>query len=169
MTDAELAFALSIVVVGVGATAFMDLWNLFLKRAVGVPSLDFCLLGRWIRHMPSGTFWHSSIGAATKKPRECVVGWSAHYMIGLAMAAVFILATGDWIHHPTILPALAFGVATVVLPLFILQPALGLGFASAKVRNPARARVKSLVTHSVFGLGLYLSAHALGYVLRVAA
>jgi hypothetical protein len=169
MTRPELVLALSIVAVGIGATAFMDLWNLFLKRAVGVPSLDFCLLGRWIRHMPSGTFWHSSIAAATKKPRECVVGWSAHYMIGMAMAAMFIFATGDWIQHPTILPALAFGVATVVLPLFILQPALGLGIASAKVRNPALARAKSLVTHSVFGVGLYLSAHALGHVLRLSA
>ena len=33
----------------------MDLWNLFLKRTFSIPSLNYCLLGRWLRHMPGGT------------------------------------------------------------------------------------------------------------------
>ena len=51
-----------------------------------------------------------------------------------------------------------FGVATVVFPLFVLQPALGLGIASSKTSKPAQARLKSLATHVVFGVGLYLCA-----------
>lgn len=139
----------------------MDLWNLFLKRAFGVPSLNFCFLGRWIRHMPSGTFWHSNIALAQAKRFECSVGWSAHYMIGLTMGATFVLLAGDWLVSPTVLPALAYGVGTVVMPFLVLQPALGFGVASARTKNPAAARLKSLVTHSVFGVGLYLSAQAL--------
>ena len=65
------------VAMGIGATLIMDLWNLFLKRAFSIPSLDYCLLGRWLRHMPAGTFRHASITAAPPKPFECTVGWIA--------------------------------------------------------------------------------------------
>jgi hypothetical protein len=44
--------------IGIGATLVMDLWNLFLRRTFGIPSLSFCLVGRWLRHMP-GAFRHS--------------------------------------------------------------------------------------------------------------
>jgi hypothetical protein len=54
-------FALA-VGMGLGATLLMDGWNLFLRRAFGIRSLNFCLLGRWIGHMPSGTFVHATGG-----------------------------------------------------------------------------------------------------------
>jgi hypothetical protein len=85
------------------------------------------------------------------------------------MGATFVLLAGDWIVAPTVLPALAFGVVTVVLPFLVLQPALGFGVASARTKNPAAARLKSLATHSVFGFGLYLSAQAISYLMRLAA
>lgn len=146
------------VVVGVGATAVMDLWNLMLKRAFGVRSLDFCLLGRWVAHLPSGTFVHAKIGAAAKRPHECALGWLAHYSIGLSLGLAFVALSGDWLARPTLAPALLFGVVTVVFPYFVLQPALGLGVASAKTPDPTRARLKSLMTHAVFGVGLYVAA-----------
>jgi hypothetical protein len=158
------------IAVGIGATLVMDLWNRFLRRAFGIPSLDYCLLGRWICHMPGGTLRHVSIAAAPRKPRECTVGWLAHYSIGVVFGLVFVtLASGDWLARPTVLPALLFGIATVVFPLFILQPSLGLGVAASKSPKPAQARLKSLVTHTVFGLGLYACALGMSYVLRLPA
>jgi len=151
---------------GVGATLLMDLWNLFVKRTFKIPSLNYCLLGRWLRHMAGGAFRHASIAAAPWKPFECTVGWMAHYTIGVAFALAFVtLAPGDWLARPTPLPALLYGVATVVFPFFVMQPSLGLGVASSRTANPTRARVKSLVTHVVFGAGLYLSALAASRVL----
>jgi hypothetical protein len=47
--------------------------------------------------------------------------------------------------------------------MFIMQPALGLGVASSKAARPAQARAKSVATHLVFGLGLYLGALALSF------
>lgn len=58
---------LAALAIGIGATLLMDLWNLFLKRAFGIPSLNYCLLGRWVRHMLAGTFRHVSITAAQPK------------------------------------------------------------------------------------------------------
>ena len=153
---------LSAIVIGIGASLLMDAWNLFLKRAFSMPSLNYCLLGRWLLHMPVGTFSHSSIVAASPRRFECAVGWVAHYTIGIVLALVFLaLAPGDWLSRPTILPSLLYGIVTVVFPLFILQPSLGLGIASSKTPKPAQARLKSLMTHIVFGVGLYLCALAL--------
>lgn len=151
--------ALGAAAVGVGASLLMDAWNLFLKRAVGVPSLDYGLLGRWILHMPAGRFLHASIRAAPPRRFERAVGWLAHYTIGAGFALVFVaLGSGDWLARPTLLPALLYGMATVAVPFFVMQPALGLGIASSRTPRPAQARLKSLATHAVFGAGMYLCA-----------
>lgn len=150
---------LKIIVIGVAATLCMDIWNVFLKRAFGIRSLDYCLLGRWVLHIPSGRLVHANIGDSARKDGECAAGWAAHYTIGVAFAlALVFIAPAHWLAQPTLLPALAFGIATVAVPFFTLQPALGLGVASSKTRRPAAARLKSLATHSVFGTGLYLAA-----------
>lgn len=155
----EATDILTAIALGSGATLVMDLWNLCLRHAFGIPSLNYCLLGRWLRHMPDGTFRHASITAAPPKAHECALGWIAHYTIGVVFALVFlVLAPGDWLARPTLLPALLYGIGTVVFPFFLLQPSIGLGIAASRAPNPAQARLKSLVTHIVFGIGLYVCA-----------
>jgi DUF2938 family protein len=159
---------LGAIAIGIGATLVMDLWNLFLKRAFSIPSLNYCLLGRWVRHMPEGTFRHANITAAPHKSFECAVGWIAHYSVGVMFALVLVVLTsGDWLARPTLLLGLIYGIGTVVFPFFIMQPSLGLGIAASKTPRPTQARLKSLMTHTVFGVGLYLCALAVSYVLRV--
>ena len=163
----EQGYGLGAVAIGIGATLFMDLWNLFLRRAFAIPSLNYCLLGRWLRHMPAGTFRHASISAAKPKSFECAVGWVGHYSIGITLALVFVtLVSGHWISRPTLLPALLYGIATVCFPYFIMQPSLGLGMAASRTPNPAQARLKSLATHTMFGVGLYVSALGVSDLLR---
>ncbi|MEX2111174.1 MAG: DUF2938 domain-containing protein [Gemmatimonadaceae bacterium] len=162
----EATYIIGAIAIGLGATLLMDFWNLFLKRAFNIPSLNYCLLGRWLHHMPGGTFRHASITAAPQKSSECTVGWVAHYTIGVVFAVGFVvLASSDWLARPTLLPALLYGIATVVFPFFIMQPSLGLGIAASGAPKPMQARVKSLLTHSVFGVGLYVSALGVSYVL----
>ncbi len=150
---------LDALIIGVGATLCIDLWGLLLRRLFGIRSLDLCLLGRWVLHMPEGTFVHESIAASSARRGECPMGWIAHYSIGVGLVWFFLqLAPDAWLVSPTVLPALGFGVVTVLVPFFTLQPALGLGVASSRTRNPNAARLKSVLTHTVFGLGLYVSA-----------
>ncbi|HEX7181696.1 MAG TPA: DUF2938 domain-containing protein [Thermoanaerobaculia bacterium] len=164
----EASYILGAIAIGIGATLVMDLWNLFLKRAFSIPSLNYCLLGRWLRHMPGGTLRHASITAAPQQPLECTVGWIAHYTIGVVFALVFVMfISDDWLARPTVLPALLYGIGTVVFPFFILQPSFGLGIAASRTPNPTQARLKSLMTHIVFGVGLYVCALGVSYVLRV--
>jgi hypothetical protein len=162
----DLRYLLGAALVGIGATLLIDLWALFLKRGFNIPSLSYCLLGRWVLHMPSGTFVHRSINAAEQKPYECPLGWVAHYTIGIGFSIVFVLlASKGWLERPTLFPAVAFGVVTTLVPFLIMQPSLGLGLAASRTPKPAQARVKSLMTHTVFGIGLYLWAVLLGPIL----
>ena len=145
--------------VGIGATLVMDLWAQLLRRILGIPATDWALVGRWFGHLAHGRFAHRSIAQAAAVRGERATGWLAHYAIGVAYAAaLFVLAGPEWARHPTLLPALGFGVATVVFPYAVLQPGMGAGFAATKTPRPNRVRLRSLLAHAVFGLGLYGSA-----------
>src|SRR5262249_36494614 len=158
------------VLVGLGATFLMDLWIVFLNRAFAIPLPNYCLIGRWLRHMANGAFMHPSIAAAAEQPAECPIGWIAHYTIGALFAlALVALVTPQWLQSPTLTPALVFGIVTVGFPLLIMQPAFGLGLAASKAPDPTQARLRSLMNHVVFGVGLYLSALALSSFINASA
>jgi hypothetical protein len=149
------------VVVGIGATAVMDLWLLLLKRS-GVPTMDFALLGRWVGHLFHGQIAHDAIRRARPIAGELGLGWLTHYAVGIVFAALLVvLQGGAWLDRPSVLPALAWGLATAAAPLLVLQPAMGAGIASSRTPAPLMNSLRSLTNHAVFGLGLYLSAAAL--------
>ena len=156
----KIEFAFRTVLIGAGATLAMDLWALLLRQ-FGIPSLNFAFLGRWIGHLPKKQWMHRSIAKAAPVRGELVMGWFAHYAIGVTFAALLLSTFGlRWARSPSLLPALLIGIVTVVSPLFILQPALGAGIASSKTPAPVFNSLKSLATHTVFGFGLYLAALA---------
>lgn len=144
--------------IGAGATLVIDAWAALLRR-FGVPSLNFAMLGRWIGHLLQGRLTRESIVKASPVRRELWLGWLAHYAIGISFAGLLLATFGlAWARSPTLGPALLVGVGTVVAPLFILQPALGAGIASSKTPTPVFNTLKSLTTHIVFGVGLFLAA-----------
>jgi hypothetical protein len=151
--------ATTTVVVGVLATASTDLWSLARLRLLGIPLPDFGLVGRWIGHFPRGRFRHERIAAAVPVAGERLLGWTAHYLIGMSFAALMPAMWGaQWLERPTLAPPLIVGIATVAAPFLIMQPGMGAGFAASRTARPAAARIQSLITHIVFGLGLYAGA-----------
>ena len=162
----EATYVVSAITVGLGATLFMDACALFLNRAFSIPAANYCLVGRWLRHMPEGTFMHASIAAAPQKRAECTVGWIAHYVIGTVYALAFVaLVSGSWLARPTLLPAMLFGIGSVLVPYLIMQPSFGLGIAASRTPNPMQARLRSLMAHAAFGAGLYVCAVGVRFVL----
>lgn len=145
--------------IGLFATLFMDLWAFSLKSAFNIPLANYCLVGRWFLHMPEGKFVHASIANASPKRFECGTGWIAHYAIGAAYALLFVaLASERWMAQPEILPPLLFGIGSLIVPFLVMQPSFGLGIAASRTPNPTHARLRSLMAHIAFGVGLYLSA-----------
>lgn len=147
-----------VLLIGAGATAVMDLWLLLLKRA-GVPTGSFTMVGRWVGHLARGRVTHAAITKADPVAHELALGWLVHYAVGAGFAALLVALQGAaWLARPSFVPALLFGIATVVLPLFVMQPAMGAGFASSKTATPLANRLRSVANHAVFGLGLYGAA-----------
>jgi hypothetical protein len=145
-------------ILGIGATLVMDLWALARRRFFAVTSLDYALVGRWLGHMRHGQFRHVAIGKVAPVRGEWPLGWAFHYLTGLAFAGLFLLLVGDaWLQRPTLWPALLFGALSVAAPLLLMQPAFGMGVAASRTANPWQVRSRALLTHLVFGLGLYLT------------
>lgn len=160
-------FIVRALIIGIGATAILDLWAILLKRLFAIPSPDWGLVGRWFGHFPQGRFVHEDIRAASPVPGETFIGWTAHYSIGIFYAVLLLVIWGlDWARQPTLLPALILALAALVAPLFIMQPGMGAGIAASRTPNPTQARLRSLMNHSIFGVGLYASAVLAAMLLR---
>lgn len=146
------------ILVGVGATIVMDIWA-FILKLFNIKSLDYRFVGRWIGHFASRKFRHDKIFDSKPIQNEVFIGWLAHYLIGITFSILLVVIFGvEWLNHPTIFPALFVGLFTIVAPFFIMQPAFGLGIASSKLPSPNVMRFRSLLTHLIFGFGLYISA-----------
>lgn len=151
MDDVILAVA-----IGTGATAVMDLWGVARQRLLGMAAPDYALVGRWLAHVARGRFRHERIAASPALGGERVIGWTAHYLIGIAFAAILLAMFGvEWAHAPTLGPALIVGIGSVAAPFLVMQPGMGLGIAASRTPRPAAARIQSLITHTIFGVGLY--------------
>ena len=149
---------LRILLVGVGATLIMDAGASIRARVFGIASLDYGLVGRWLGHMLQGQFQHAAIVAAPRVRHERLTGWVFHYLTGIVFAMLLVGFKGvEWLSHPTLLPALATGLISLLAPFFILQPAFGFGIAASKTAAPYVARRRSVITHLTFGLGLFVA------------
>src|SRR5688572_4336757 len=139
------------VLTGAGATALIDLWGMARKRLLGIPSLDYGLVGRWFAHMARGRFRHDRIAASPPVKGERLIGWTAHYATGIAFAAVLLAIWGlDWARHPTLAPALIVGIGSVAAPFLLMQPGMGAGIAASRTPRPSAARLQTVVTHAIF-------------------
>ena len=146
------------ILVGVGATIVMDIWA-FILKLFNVKSLDYRFVGRWIGYFANGKFTHDKIFDSKPIQNEVFIGWLVHYLIGITFSILLVVIFGvEWLNHPTIFPALFVGLFTIVAPFFIMQPAFGLGIASSKLPSPNVMRFRSLLTHLIFGFGVYISA-----------
>jgi hypothetical protein len=140
-------------VIGAGATAVMDIWTAARRRFLGIPSLDYALVGRWIAH---GRFRHDPITASPPITGERPTGWIVHYLTGALFAGLLLATWGlGWARHPTPAPALIVGIGSVAAPFLIMHPGMGAGFAASRTPRPFASRLQSLVAHIIFGLGLY--------------
>lgn len=148
--------------VGAGGTMLLDVWALFLARVWNVPATNWAMVGRWLSNIPRGKFHHTSMSEAEPVKGELAIGWIAHYVIGIGYGLFLLALWGSaWLTEPTILPPLVLSWVLLIAPFFLMMPGMGMGFAGSKTSKPAITRIKSVVSHSVFGLGMYLAAEAL--------
>ncbi|SOZ34177.1 DUF2938 domain-containing protein [Cupriavidus neocaledonicus] len=156
MPDSTTTLLLHAAIIGTGATLVMDAWAILRQRLLGVPALNYGLVGRWLAWLPRGRFHHQPIAATPPVRGEHAIGWIAHYLTGIAFAGILLGLWGlDWVRQPTLASAVVVGIGSVAAPFLLMQPAMGAGIAASHTPRPNLARMHSLVTHAVFGVGLY--------------
>ena len=146
---------LSIVFVGIFATAVLDLWAVVVKSVFHGPTTNWAMVGRWFAHLPRGTIVHRPIADAEPVANELAIGWAAHYLVGVAYSylyAILITFTGIDL---SLYSAIAFGLVTVVAAWFVLQPGLGVGVFARLAPKPWIIRALNMSAHFFFGCGLY--------------
>jgi hypothetical protein len=167
MDERVLDAVLNAVMIGAGATALLDLYGVARARLSGAAMPDYGPVGRWLLYMPRGQFVHAAIAKSASLTGERVIGWTAHYVIGIAFAGVLLAVWPDFAQTPTLLPALIVGIGSVAAPFLLMQPGMGAGLFASRTPNPRAAQLRSLTTHTVFGLGLYLAGLAAGWVVSL--
>jgi hypothetical protein len=150
------------VIVGLVGVAAFDLWHTLLQRMFSIRAPNWAVMGRWLLSP-------SSIGKPPAAPftlAERALGASAHFVTGIVFGVCLVLIAGsEWVDHPTVLLAVAFGVVTTVFAWLLIMPALGHGIAASKTPVARKVRLVSLSAHAVMGVGFYLGALFSGGVL----
>ncbi|MGE3772630.1 MAG: DUF2938 family protein [Gammaproteobacteria bacterium] len=158
MTDG-LEIALKAAAVGIGGTLALDAWAMLLQGLSGTPATNWAMVGRWLAHMRERRFVHDNIGKAAPVRGELALGWIFHYGVGIAYGFLLVASQGSaWLRAPTVLAPVLLSLALLVAPYFLMMPGLGLGIAGAKTPKPNLTRLKSVMGHTAFGLGMYATA-----------
>jgi hypothetical protein len=146
------------ILMGVFATYFMDLLSGFLaKRKLIYPFISPDAIGRWFLYIFKGKLIHKDINNSPKLKNEKVWCSVSHYLIGIALAAVFLLIESNFaIIREHIWMSLLFGIATVFFPWFWLLPSIGLGFMASKSSKRSLVIKTNFINHTNFGLGLLI-------------
>jgi hypothetical protein len=85
----------------------------------------------------------------------------------MVFAAVLLATWGlGWLKRPTLIPPLIVSSVTLFAPFFVMQPAMGAGIAASRTPRPNIARLRSVVTHTVYGIGIYAAAWAWALLTR---
>jgi hypothetical protein len=144
------------VLMGILATAGQDLCAAVLSRVFRLPTGDLALVGRWLGHLPKGVLNHHSISESAVIPHERLVGWLAHYLLGIAFGVTYLSIILFLLHRdPTIASAVIFGLASLIMPWLIVQPSMGAGLFASRAPKPGLARSVTLTLHVAFGVSLY--------------
>lgn len=146
------------IAVGVMATIGLDIWAAIVKYGFRLPTANWALVGRWFGHMPRGVFVHRAIAEATPVRNELAIGWIAHYVTGIVYGVAYLLIVRVLFSaEPSLVSALAFGLATLAAPWLVMQPGMGAGVFASRTGRPAVVRLVNLSMHVAFGLCLYLA------------
>lgn len=143
---------------GMIATIGTDVWAAIVKHILRLPTANWTLVGRWFGYMPRGVFVHRPVSNSAGIPGELVIGWAAHYIVGIVYGIAYLsLVSVLFSSSPTFTSALAFGLSTLVAPWFIMQPWMGAGVLASKTPRPGLIRLINVSMHTVFGVSLYVA------------
>ena len=147
-------------IVGVLATVTMDAVAVIALRlgiaGRGPRRTGPDLIGRWVGYLLRGKFRHTNILQTPSLRGELALGFAAHYSIGIVLTFVYLGLLLMAHAKPTALSAILYGLATTVLPWFLMFPSQGMGWLGKDAPGDAHLARVSLFNHFIFGVGIAL-------------
>lgn len=148
---------------GVAATLTMDLLSGQARKIGLIAGADGRWVGRWYLGMAKGKFVHRDIAAYPEQAGEGRAALIGHYIIGVALAIVYLLGT-QWLglSPANVAVAVAYGLTTCVFPWFMVLPALGFGAFGLRGPDEMKLFRTSVLNHLFYGIGLWWACWLLG-------
>ena len=116
------------------------------------------IIGRWAADLARGRWRHQDISAEPPVRGELWLGFAAHYFTGIVLTQVYLAAAGRGARRPGVPGAVAYGVATSVLPLLLMYPSMGYGCCGRRSGDARSLVCTMLAGHVGFGVGIGLWA-----------
>ncbi len=143
---------------GMAGAVLMDITETWAAKAGITSGVNVALVGRWFLSLLRGKFAHANILYAQPFPREVAAGWAFHLLIGGGGVALlyplFFLASGLALPANHLVGGALFGLATSLLPWFILLPSFGWGACGRRGPHGSNALLASTLSHIPYGLGV---------------
>ncbi len=146
---------------GISGAVLMDLAEMTAAKRGITSGVTVALVGRWAGALFRGRFYHRDIRLTPPHRHEVVIGWLFHlFAAGGGVALLLPLAwpyVAASVPVTAPLPYLLFGLATGILPWFILLPSFGWGLWGRNGPQGANALLASTLSHIPYGLGIWLT------------
>lgn len=148
---------LKMILAGMLATAVMDLTTAAGSHTGWIRKPKVSLLGRWLLGLMAGRLMRQErdIRFSDTYRHEAVVGFFAHYLIGISLTSAFLFFRQAFGWPNEVWRALLFGLTTNAFPWLIMFPSMGFGLCAMKSPPEAKLFLTSLIGHAGFGLGVW--------------
>lgn len=143
---------------GIAGALLMDATEAFLARFGVTSGVNAALLGRWCLSLLAGRFVHQNALECPPYKREAWVGWAFHLFVGGGGVALlyplFFAISGLPRTDHGLSGGLVFGLATSLLPWFLLLPSFGWGVFGRRGPAGTNALLASPLSHIPYGIAV---------------
>src|SRR5215470_4868753 len=153
-----MKFILTLIAASVLSTMTMDIAGGLLRAAGVTQGVPAGLVGKWIESSLKGTVFVGDIRTSRGEAVSISRFLLYHYAIGMLLTCVLycFVAIPNIGSVPWYVPVL-YGLATTVLPLFVMFPGMGFGFLGLNGPPEYLLPRTAILNHFSFGLGLMIT------------
>lgn len=143
---------LNAVLVGIIATVALDV---VAGAGVALHFFRIPLYGRWFLYALRGTLRHKDLERMPAVRGENALMLPLHYLAGILLAAVYLFVLDAFsVGAGSVLLAAAYGLATSVIPLFLMLPSMGYGMLGLRGGRDMSWLREILLMHLGYGAGI---------------